>query len=153
MRENEVGMRLANVYTMTPRQIELVQDGWRSVLPVASIAAELFYGKLFSLDPALQPLFNGDMREQGKNLTAMLSIGVRALSKPETITRAVYDLGRRHVSYGAKPHHYDTFVVALLWALQQVLGEAFTAEAKDAWTAAYGVLAKTMKDAAGTVAA
>ena len=146
-------MRFAIVYAMTPREIELVQDGWRKVLPVASIAAELFYGKLFSLDPALQPLFRGDMREQGRNLTAMISIAVRALSKPDTISRAVHDLGRRHVSYGAKPHHYDTFAVALLWALEQVLGEAFTAEAKAAWTAAYGVLAKTMKDAAGTVAA
>jgi hemoglobin-like flavoprotein len=146
-------MRLANVDSMTPREIELVQDGWRKVLPVASIAAELFYGKLFSLDPALQPLFKGDMREQGRNLTAMISIAVRALSRPDTIERAVHELGRRHVSYGVKPHHYDTFAVALLWALEQVLGEAFSAEAKDAWTTAYRVLAKTMKDAGGTVAA
>jgi len=146
-------MRFAIVDAMTPREIELVQDGWRKVLPVASIAAALFYGKLFSLDPALQPLFKGDMREQGRNLTAMISIAVRALSRPDTIGRAVHDLGRRHVSYGAKPHHYDTFAVALLWALEQVLGEAFTAEAKEAWAAAYDVLAKTMKDAAGTVAA
>ena len=138
---------------MTPREIELVQDGWWKVLPVASIEAELFYGKLFSLDPALQPLFKGDMREQGRNLTAMISIAVRALSRPDTISRAVHDLGRRHAGYGVKPEHYDTFAVALLWALEQTLGEAFTVEAKDAWTAAYDVLAKTMKDASGTVAA
>jgi hypothetical protein len=41
---------------------------------------------------------------------------------------------------------------ALVWTLGQGLGEAFTPEVEEAWVAAYGVLAKTMKDAAAVTA-
>src|SRR5438270_653594 len=61
---------------MTPQQIELVQSTWRKVLPVRDTAAELFYGKLFSLDASLRALFKDDMQEQGRNLAAMISIVV-----------------------------------------------------------------------------
>lgn len=44
---------------MTPRQIELVQASWRRVLPIAEDAAQLFYARLFELDPTLRELFHG----------------------------------------------------------------------------------------------
>ena len=74
---------------MTPRQIELVQSTWRSMLPIRDTFAELFYGKLFSLDAGLQRLFTGDMREQGRNLAAMISIVVRSLERPENVRQSV----------------------------------------------------------------
>ena len=40
---------------------------------------------------------------------------------------------------------------ALLWTLEQGLGDLFTSEVNDAWTATYAVLAGTMKDAAAEV--
>lgn len=138
---------------MTPKQIELVQTSWKKVLPIADTAAELFYGKLFTLDPSLKPLFKGDIKEQGRKLMAMISVAVTGLTRIETIVPAVQDLGRRHVKYGVQDKHYDTVASALVWTLGQGLGEAFTPEVKDAWVSAYGVLAKTMKDAAATVAA
>ena len=132
---------------MTPEQVELVQRSWRSVLPVGDTAAELFYGKLFSLDPGLQSLFKDDMREQGRNLTAMISVSVGSLSRPERILRAVQQLGRRHATYGVQPRHYELVRVALLWMLEQVLGEAFTPAVREAWTGVYDLLAATMQDA------
>ena len=42
---------------MTPKQISLVQDSWKKVLPIAPQAAEIFYDTLFEMDPALKPLF------------------------------------------------------------------------------------------------
>jgi nitric oxide dioxygenase len=47
-----------------------------------------------------------------------------------------------------KDEHYATVATALLWALEQSLGARFTPDVKDAWSAAYGMLAGTMKDAA-----
>jgi hemoglobin-like flavoprotein len=138
---------------MTPKQIELVQGSWREVLPIADIAAELFYGRLFVLDPSLKPLFKGDMSAQGRKLMSMISTAVNGLTRLESIVPAVQDLGRRHVKYGVKDAHYDTVAAALVWTLGQGLGEQFTPEVKDAWVAAYGVLAKTMKDAAATAVA
>jgi hemoglobin-like flavoprotein len=133
---------------VSPEQIELVQKTWRLVLPVGDTAAELFYGKLFSLDPSLQKLFSNDMRDQGRNLTAMISVAVHWLARPEKIVIAVQQLGRRHAAYGVQPRHYDLVAVALLWMLESCLGDAFTPEARSAWTAVYEMLAKTMQEAA-----
>ena len=132
---------------MTPEQVDLVQRSWRSVLPVGDTAAELFYGKLFSLDATIRPLFKDDLREQGRNLTAMISVAVGCLSRPEKITRAVHQLGKRHAAYGVHPRHYELVRIALLWMLAQVLGEAFTPAVRDAWSDVYDLLATTMQDA------
>ena len=51
---------------MTPHQIDLVQASWKQVVPVAETAAQMFYGRLFFLDPSLRHLFLGDMRDQGR---------------------------------------------------------------------------------------
>lgn len=138
---------------MTPKQIELVQGSWKQVTPIADTAAELFYGKLFNLDPALKPLFKGDMKTQGRKLMGMITTAVNGLTNLGAIVPAVQDLGRRHVKYGVKDKDYDTVATALVWTLEKGLGEAFTPEVKEAWVTTYGVLAKTMKDAAATAPA
>lgn len=142
---------------MTPMQKQLVQSTFSKVVPIADTAAELFYGKLFALDPKLKPLFKGDMREQGRKLMRMIATAVNGLDSLGALVPAVQDLGRRHVGYGVTTAHYDTVGAALLWALEQGLGADFTPEVKDAWATVYGVLAQTMKDAAygapGAVAA
>jgi hemoglobin-like flavoprotein len=132
---------------MTPEQIELVQRTWRAVLPVGDTAAELFYGKLFSLDPGVRALFKNDMVDQGRNLTAMISVAVGALSKPERIRLAARQLGERHVAYGVERRHFELVGTSLMWTLEKCLGEAFTPEVKSAWTATYRFLADTMQEA------
>lgn len=132
---------------MTPEQIELVQRTWRAVLPVGDTAAELFYGKLFSLDAGIRRLFKNDMIDQGRNLTSMISVAVGALSKPERILLAVRQLGERHAGYGVEPRHYELVGTSLLWMLEKCLGEAFTPEVKDAWSATYAFLADAMQAA------
>lgn len=134
---------------MTPQQIELVQTTWEKVKPISEQAAELFYGRLFELDPSLQPLFkSGDMKEQGKKLMATLNLAVMSLTKLETILPAVQDLGRRHVQYGVPDESYQTVGEALLWTLDKGLGEAFTDDVKEAWTQTYVTISNVMLDAA-----
>lgn len=133
---------------MTPQQIALVQSSWRAVAPIQGKAAELFYGKLFELDPSLRPLFKSDMAEQGRKLMSMISTVVGMLDRVGQIVPAVQELGRRHVAYGVDDHHYETVGQALLWTLATGLGAAFTEEVKGAWTAAYTTLAGVMKEAA-----
>ena len=138
---------------MTPEQAELVKSSWAKVLPIADKAAELFYGKLFELDPSVKPLFKGDMVEQGKKLMKMINTAVNGLDRLDEIVPAVQQLGVRHIAYGVKDEHYDTVGAALLWTLEAGLGDAFTEETKDAWATVYGVLADTMKNAAAEAAA
>ena len=133
---------------MTPEQKTLVQDSFKKVVPISETAAELFYGRLFELDPALKKLFKGDMKEQGRLLMAMIGTAVGGLDDLGAIVPAVQALGVRHKKYGVTDKDYDTVAAALLWTLEKGLGAAFTPAVKDAWVAVYGVLAGTMKQAA-----
>jgi nitric oxide dioxygenase len=64
---------------------------------------------------------------------------------------AVQALARRHVSYGVKEHHYPVVGQALIETLATGLGKAFTAEVREAWQAAFGLLASIMIAAARDV--
>jgi len=133
---------------MTTDQVQLVQSTWDQVLPIKEQAAALFYGRLFELDPSLKPLFTTDITEQGRKLMQMITMAVKGLDPPEKLIPVVEDLGRRHVGYGVVDAHYGTVGAALLWTLEQGLGDAFTPEVKGAWTEVYTVLATTMQRAA-----
>ena len=138
---------------MNPRQIGLIKESWDKVYPIAGKAAELFYGKLFEIDPALKELFKSDMTEQGKKLMTMIDTVVKSLDNLEVVVPAIQASGKRHVGYGVKEADYDTVGEALIWTLGAGLGDDFTDEVKEAWIAAYTILATTMKEAARTEAA
>jgi hemoglobin-like flavoprotein len=129
---------------MTPEQGRIVQVTWRSVLPVGDTFAELFYGRLFALDARLRRLFRHDMLEQGRNLTAMLTVASANLAKPERIRLALAQLGRRHAAYGVNLGDFANFENALLFALEHALIDVFTPEVKAAWRAAYAFLSSAM---------
>ena len=128
----------------TTKQVKLVQESFAKVTPIAETAAALFYQRLFELDPSLQLLFHGDMKEQGKKLIAMIAAAVRGLDSLSLLVTAVENLGRRHANYGVSIKDYDTVGDALLWTLRQGLGAAFTPMVAEAWSVVYGVLANTM---------
>jgi hemoglobin-like flavoprotein len=133
---------------MTPKQINLVQNTFEMIVPIANLAASLFYGRLFELEPSLRPMFKGSLEEQGKKLMTTLALAVRGLNQPEKIIPAVQSLGRKHAGYGVQPAHYTVVAEALLWTLAQGLGEKFTPETEEAWTAVYTLLATVMQEAA-----
>jgi nitric oxide dioxygenase len=138
---------------MTPQQKELVQSSFAQVAPIAEQAAALFYGRLFELDPALKPLFRGNIEEQGRKLMATLSVAVGSLNNLEALVPILQNLGRGHVAYGVKDSHYATVGEALLWTLEQGLGAGFTPDVKDAWVEVYTLVSSVMKEAAAQVKA
>ena len=129
---------------MTPQQIKLVQDSFSKVAPIASVAADLFYGRLFEVAPSVRSLFPDDLSEQKKKLMAMLGTAVGNLHKLEAILPAVKELGQRHKGYGVTAAHYAPVGAALLWTLEKGLGPDFTPEVKAAWTETYTALAGVM---------
>lgn len=50
----------------------------------------------------------------------------------------------RHEKYGVNEKDYQTVGNALLKTLEQSLGDAFTADVKNAWAEVYGVMADVM---------
>jgi hemoglobin-like flavoprotein len=139
---------------MYASDITLVQSSWEQVLPIADTAAQLFYRRLFEIDPALKALFSQtDMVEQRKKLMQMITVAVRGLERIDELLPAIEALGRRHRGYGVSDEHYETVGAALLWTLEQGLGPAFTPEVRAAWTETYTVLAAVMQRGARQLAA
>ncbi len=132
---------------MEQTTITLVQDSFEKVKPIASTAAEIFYSKLFELDPQLKPLFpNSDdaMKVQGNKLMSMLASAVAGLSNLDALIPVLQDLGKRHVEYKVEAFHYDTVGSALLGTLEAGLGDDFTPDVKEAWASVYGTMADVM---------
>ena len=134
--------------SLTAAEIHLVQTSWEKVRPISAQAAELFYNRLFGIAPELKALFKTDMGEQGHRLMEMIDTAVTNLDSWDQLVPAVQALGRRHVGYGVKNADYDSVAAALLWTLEQGLGEAFTDAVRAAWVSAYTALAETMKSGA-----
>lgn len=130
---------------MTPRQIQLVRTTFVSIAPSAKDVAARFYARLFEIAPTLRPLFRGDLTEQGRKLMQMLGVAVAGLDRARELAPMLRELGRRHHGYGVRDHHYEIVAAALLWTLEQGLGERFTGEVRDAWTEAYRLVTDAMK--------
>lgn len=131
---------------MDSGRVERIKSSWQQVKPIADQAAQLFYQRLFELDPSLRRLFKDDIAEQGKKLMQAISLVVASLERLDKLVPIVWQLGRRHSVYGVQSSHYQTVAQALLWTLEQGLGAAFTPQLKEDWTEAYLVLAKVMQD-------
>jgi hemoglobin-like flavoprotein len=131
-------------HIMTPDHIKLVQESFAKVAPISETAAVLFYDRLFEIAPKVKAMFPTDMTEQRRKLMATLAVVVGGLGNLESVLPAASALAKRHVSYGAKAEHYPVVGSALLWTLEKGLGDGWTPDVAEAWTAAYGTLSGFM---------
>ena len=134
---------------MTPAQQQLIRSSWSAIEPTADDAAKLFYARLFELDPRLAAHFrHSDMEKQRMVLMQTLTVVVRNIDRLDQIVPEVEALGRRHAGYGVEAEQYTTVGRALLWTIEQVLGDAFTDETAYAWADAYRRVSSAMIEAA-----
>jgi hemoglobin-like flavoprotein len=131
---------------MSSTDRELVQESWALVVPRADALAQAFYARLFDIDPSCRQLFgNTDMTSQRRKLTDMLTNIVRAIDEPQDLVPVTASLGRRHAGYHVKERDYVSVGEALLWALHQTLGDAFTPAMGEAWLRSYTLLSALMQ--------
>src|SRR5262245_11170811 len=115
--------------------IDAVRLSWADVEQVEPQAFDLFYGRLFELDPDLRQLFgHTDMVAQKRSLMQTLAVVVASIDRLERLLPALQALGRRHAHYGVRREQFDTVGAALLWTLEQGLGPGFTPQVREAWT-------------------
>jgi hemoglobin-like flavoprotein len=135
----------------------VIRETWRLVVPIADTAADLFYKRLFELEPSYRALFTGDLTAQKKKFLSMLAFIVKGLDWPESAWRetvaeeddlflVVLALGRRHSDlYKIPEKSYGVAAEALLWTLDYGLGKKFDDAARKAWTEVYTLVATAMK--------
>jgi hemoglobin-like flavoprotein len=129
---------------MNPEQIRMVQQSFEQFFPQASEISARFYEHLFRIDPSMQPLFKADIPSQSRKFMAMLRITVKGIDRIDQIRPVLVDVGKRHHIYGVADGQYTPMRDALMLALEEVMGPAFTPELREAWIAAYDLLANIM---------
>lgn len=129
---------------ITETQIALVQSSFSHVLPIADTAGLLFYERIFTLAPGTRSLFGDDIAAQAVRTMAAVKTAVDGLGTLDEVAPFLVRLGARHVRYGVRPEHFDVVGAALLWTLEQGLGDRFSPPVREAWVAAWNVIASAM---------
>ena len=130
---------------MTTQQVLHVKSTWAMVASLDTVTVGgLFYNRLFEIAPEVRPMFRAPIPEQSKKLFTMIGYVIYKLDKLEDIIDEVAKLAERHVQYGVKAEHYNVVAEALLWTLEQGLGEHWTEDVKEAWVLCYTTLAGAM---------
>lgn len=135
---------------MAPDQVSVVQSSFRKIVPIADVASDMFYARLFERAPELRRLFAEDMTSQKTKLIQMLAAAVNGLHAPEGVLPALRALGARHVEYGVTAAMYAPVGAALLDTLEKALGAEWTEETAAAWAQTYAMISEVMQDAAAT---
>ncbi|MES2975613.1 MAG: globin domain-containing protein [Pseudomonadota bacterium] len=141
---------------LTDAEKRLLKDTWRLVVPIMETASDLFYRRLFELQPAYRDLFPPDMSAQKRKLMVTLAFVVKSaewapeswadeVAQDDDLFLVVLALGRRHaLLYRIPEDAYPAVGEALIWTLNMGLGQAFTDEARAAWSKLYSQLSSIM---------
>ena len=132
---------------MTSDQMLLLRMSFVTVMSRKAEAGRLFYDRLFASAPELRPMFKSDMNAQAHKFIEMLAIIIGLLNNPTGLSQTLTQLAHRHRAYGVRDQHFEKTGAALLWALNQTLGDAFTPELEKAWCDLYAMVASAMKRA------
>lgn len=120
----------------------------KSTAPVLKEKAEAvttrMYEIMFSNYPDVKELFKNAPNNQNQILARSIVAYAENIDNLGALGDAVEKIAKHHVEVGIKPEHYPWVIESLLQAIADVLGEAATSEVKDAWFAAYWVLANIL---------
>jgi hemoglobin-like flavoprotein len=78
----------------------------------------------------------------------MIGAAVKLLDNAGAWMPVLRQLGARHGGYGVQPQHYAMVGDALMKTLALGLGDAFDEPTRNAWATMYGVVSRTMIEAA-----
>jgi hemoglobin-like flavoprotein len=130
---------------LTPAHVAELRGMWRLVAPIADEVAQLFYERLFEIDPSLRVLFQTDPVVRRRKLMDALEFIVAHVDRPDDLVPMLAALGQRHVGYGVRPEHYAVAGEALLWTLDDGVGALRTAAAREAWGTVYDLITAAMR--------
>ena len=132
---------------MNKRELELVQISWGKANLNADEFVQLFYKRLFEIDPKLQALFKRSMGMQGRKIMSMFSSAVEYMGQTEKVLPPLIAAGKRHIQYGVENKDYESVRQALMQTMTEELGNEFDSETRAAWELAYSKIQDIMSSA------
>ena len=110
--------------------------------------ALFFYSYLFLHYPETRDMFPPAMTRQRDRLIGALGRIVSQVDQVADLVPFLQDLGRDHRKFGALAPHYPAVGESLVATLRHFSGDAWTSKLEAHWSAAYGLVADAMIDAA-----
>lgn len=107
-----------------------------------------FYSTLFLAHPETRQMFPTNMAGQRDRLVTALGHIVSNVDQVDRLVGFLQDLGADHRKFAVRAEHYPAVGEALVATLQHFLAEQWTDELAADWTAAYGLVAQVMIEAA-----
>ena len=118
---------------LTLGQKRLIRLSFLRIEPALDLVAQLFFLKLFRLDPAMRKKFAGPVDMQARKFAAGAKLAMISLGHEDGLAPTLKLLGARHRQIGIRTRHYRTMSRALVWTLERSLEKAFDRDTKDAW--------------------
>jgi NAD(P)H-flavin reductase/hemoglobin-like flavoprotein len=128
--------------------VRLVRESWARIEARHDEVAQLFYGMLFTLNPAAREMFPVNMEVQRSRLMRAVVHLVQMIDRPDELMPFLRQLGRDHRKFGVVSTQYEAIGTALLAAIKKCSGSAWTPAVERAWAEAYTVMARAMLEAA-----
>lgn len=132
---------------MTPEQISVITRTVPIVEQYGETITRVFYGNMLAAHPELKNVFNmtnQHTQHQAKVLAKALYAYAANICNLEVLGPMLEIVCQKHASLHITPDQYDIVGKYLIEAMQEVLGDNFTSDVQDAWTAGYGQLASLM---------
>jgi NAD(P)H-flavin reductase/hemoglobin-like flavoprotein len=127
---------------------ELVRSTFAIVAPHMEELGRHFYATLFGRAPATRELFPVNMEVQRSRLLRALVHVVQRVDRPDELVPFLQQLGRDHRKFGVLAAHYEAVGTALMSAVGQFAGPAWTPRVEKAWWDAYRWVGSVMLTAA-----
>ncbi|MGH3335160.1 MAG: globin domain-containing protein, partial [Nocardioides sp.] len=127
---------------------DALKHSWEQAAKCGDDVPLYFYSHLFLSHPELREMFPISMSAQRDKLVTALGAVVSNVDQLDQVVGMVQQLGRDHRRFSVVPEHYNAVGASLLATLKQFLGAAWTDELAADWSAAYGIIARTMVEAA-----
>ncbi len=102
------------------------------------------YKTLFERNPELKELFKDAEPDQYKKLAQAVYAYAANIDNLVVLGKGIETMAQAHVKTSIKPEHYPLVGGALLSAIEEVLGEAASADIMSAWKEAYFFLADVL---------
>lgn len=136
-----------STFDLSDDQLHLIEESFFLIDAMSDQAADLFYQRLFEVDPSLVSSFSGDLTDLKLRFITALKNLVTGVRKPDQLPHFANDFGRLHADYGVTDEHYVHFAEALMWMLDQLLGDELTEEMRRAWTGLYSFVVTSLIEA------
>lgn len=127
--------------------VRMIRESFAVVEPKAAEVSKFFYGLLFVIAPDTRDLFPANMEVQRSRLLRALVHIVQMVDKPGDLEPFLRQLGRDHRKFGVVSEHFDAVGAALVGAIKQYAGDAFTPAVEQAWSGAFEIISTTMREA------